>query len=573
MDSIAQARTGTGKTLGFLIPVIQRIINNNPELGKSAGRFDRARASDIRAIVISPTRELAEQIAVEALKITRSTGIRVQVAVGGARKSDMLRKMQREGCHLLVATPGRLKDILTDEYSRVAAPDLSALVLDEADRLLDDGFSADIEEIISFLPDRSMVDRQTLLFSATVPKEVMHLVQRTLKPDFEFIQTVRDGELATHERIPQQLVEANGFENIMPALLELCKREINNRSSNNVADAKPFKAIVYFTSTANVELAYQIFDLLQPTSGSRSSFGKGALWPCEVSCMHGKLTQAQRTRVTDRFRRARSAVMFSSDVTARGMDFPNVTHVIQIGLPPNSDQYVHRVGRTGRGDNSGEGWLFITPVELRDARRMLRSIPISRDVTLESAKVDMTQDAQLPADIAAILQQVSEATQRVDKDYKVAAYMAQIGVMKNSDKQDMIDTLNQWTRYGWGWEKPPGVSRALAQKLGLARLRGIELGGNRARTTSVFGDDDTRDRNSDYGGLFGSGRSNRGVEGFGRRSFEDTGRGRDFYGGDRRQGSGGSDRGRGFSGSDRGRGFGGNDRRRAGNGGAQRASF
>jgi ATP-dependent RNA helicase MSS116, mitochondrial len=211
LTSIAQARTGTGKTLGFLIPVVQNILNASPELASPPERYQRARASDIRGIIISPTRELAEQIAVEAKKITRSTGIKVQVAVGGNSKRQMLRQMQHEGCHLLVATPGRLTDLLTDPYSKVSAPNLSTLVLDEADRLLEQGFAEAIEEIKSLLPDIRQKDRQTLLFSATIPGEVMGLVRKTLKPGFQFVQTIREGEAATHEKIPQKIVQVAGF--------------------------------------------------------------------------------------------------------------------------------------------------------------------------------------------------------------------------------------------------------------------------------------------------------------------------------------------------------------------------
>lgn len=227
-DIIAQARTGTGKTLGFLIPTIQNILRRNPELANRK-RYSKARASDIRAIIISPTRELAEQIAVEAEKLCRNTDLVVQVAVGGNSKRQMLLKTQRQGCHLLVATPGRLQDLLTDQYSGVTAPNITTLVLDEADRLLDDGFSKDIEEIVKILPDRQKVDRQTLLFSATVPKEVMHLVRKTLKPDFQFIQTVKEGELATHEKVPQNIVITPGIENWMPALVDMAKKNQSPR--------------------------------------------------------------------------------------------------------------------------------------------------------------------------------------------------------------------------------------------------------------------------------------------------------------------------------------------------------
>jgi ATP-dependent RNA helicase MSS116 len=490
---------------------------------------------------------LAEQIAVEARRITRSTGIKVQVATGGSSKRMMLAQMQREGCHLLVATPGRLNDLLTDPYSKVSAPDLSCLVLDEADRLLDAGFADEIEEVMRSLPDISMKDRQTLLFSATVPREVMGLVRRTLKDDFQFVQTIQKGEQATHEKVPQKLVEVGGLENLMPALLELCKREIEqNASSPNTY--MPFKALVYFSSTANVELATKIFESLKASSGGL--YAKHPLWPTEISQMHGKLTQQQRTRVSDRFRRAKSAIMFSSDVTARGMDFPNVTHVIQIGLPPDRDQYIHRIGRTGRGDKPGEGWLFISSPESRLTRHRLRGFPLKLDTSLEAAAVDMTRDAQLPAALATTLTQIMDATKMVDRETKATAFMAMVGVMQGTDdKQDLINKLNQWTRFGWGWEEPPSISPGLANKLGLSRLRGVVIGGRSdsdgPRPGQGFGGrglqdsfggrlsrDDDRTFGSSRGGGGGRERSSYGRDrGFGGRN-DNFGRDRAFGGHD-----------------------------------------
>ncbi|KAB8299314.1 hypothetical protein EYC80_001389 [Monilinia laxa] len=540
-DIIAQARTGTGKTIGFLLPTIQNILEKSPELA-TRQRYSRARASDIRAIIVSPTRELAEQIAVEAVKITRNTDLIVQVAVGGSSKREMLRKVQREGCHILVGTPGRLQDLLSDEYSQVSAPALTTLVLDEADRLLDDGFSKDIDNIQELLPSRKDVDRQTLLFSATVPREVMGLVRRMLKSDYQFVQTVKQGDVATHERIPQKIVATPGMENFMPALVELCKKGIEKAHADG---SSPFKAIVYLNSTANVQLAGEIFK------------GLDSLQSIEVSTIHGKLTQERRTRVTDRFRRARSALMFSSDVTARGMDFPNVTHVVQIGVPRDRDSYIHRVGRTGRGGKEGEGWIIMTQDEVPAARRTLRGLPIVPDRSLETALVDMKQDAQLPAASAEILNEVGQATKRVDREIKVDAYLGGMGQgNRGADAKALMTNLNNLTKYGWGWEKPPMISPSLAQKLGVARVPGMNIGHQ------------NRELDDESGGDRGFG-STGGSRGFG------SGGGRGFGGGDRGSGGrgfGGGDRGsggRGFGGGDRGsggRGFGGGDRGSGGRG-------
>ena len=195
---------------------IQNIISYDPKL-ETRSRLGRSESStNIRAIVNFPTRELAEQIAVEARKATKDTGIIVQTAVGGSAKSFGLRKVKMEGCHILVGTPGRLEDILSDPYSQVRAPNLSAFVLDEADRLLDQGFEPEIQAIQDHLPNRREVDRQTLLFSATVPREVMNIVRRVMKPNFKFVRTVQEGEQQTHERVPQNLLMLVAWRIICP---------------------------------------------------------------------------------------------------------------------------------------------------------------------------------------------------------------------------------------------------------------------------------------------------------------------------------------------------------------------
>lgn len=494
----------------------------------------------------------------EAEKLCAATDLRVQVAVGGNSKRAMLRKMQMEGCHLLVATPGRLNDLLTDQYSKVSAPDLTTLVLDEADRLLDEGFSRDIEAIIDLLPDRNMVDRQTMLFSATIPKEVMHLVRRTLKPGFHFVQGVHEGEPATHEKVPQKLVATPGIENFMPALLELAKREIEKISKAHLAGegGKPFKAIVYFGQTANVELAGRIFEELRGEEGG--VFGTHPLYPAEISQMHGQLTQAERTRVSERFRRAKSAMLFSTDVTARGMDFPNVSHVIQVGLPPSTEQYIHRIGRTGRGDKTGEGWIFVVEDDIREARRRLGDLPITADKTLEAAKLDMTREAQLPTSLAATLGQISAAVKMVDRETKARAYIAALGMsVSGGMARVQVPLLNNWTKYGWGWPEPPSVPLGLAQKLGIARLPGVNLQGSRRFDEDA---DDSlngapRIREGRDGDRFGGGGGSRG--GFGGRGGDRGGRDfgrRDSY--DDRRGGGRSSFGRENRGSGRSSGFG-----------------
>lgn len=555
-DVIAQAKTGTGKTLAFLMPIVQRILRD-PQLEERTR--NRASADDIRALIISPTRELAEQIAVEAKKIVRGTAVKVQTAVGGSQKSWHLRLMQREGCHILVGTPGRVKDILSDGYSGVRLDNIETFVLDEADRLLDIGFAPDIEEIQSFMPRRQERARQTLMFSATVPKEVVSLVRSTLRPDFKFIRTVAANETPTHDRIPQHVSFLRGLENQLPALLELAKRAIE-ANKNDPENNLPFKAIVFFNSTAEVALAQQVMQNMRSAGaeGGRSMFAKHPLEPCSVLEMHSKLSQQERTSYSQRFRNAESALLLSSDVTARGMDFPNVTHVIQIGLPRSAEDYVHRLGRTGRAGKSGEGWLLLQQDEQLAFRRMLGrgEFNITPDSSLKTAQVDMGQSAQLPASTASILQMVESGVKSTPMRLKNQAYVSMISALGQGTRtqQAVVDLINGLARNGWGMQSPPPVSSVFVNKLGYHRTRGLNVSNER----TDYGDDrGSFGRGGGFGGQRRGGRDSFNDRdpfssggGFGPRPAGDRG----GFGGDRR--SGGFGGGGGSRGRDRG-GYGG----------------
>lgn len=564
-DIIAQAKTGTGKTMAFLLPVLQNIINVDPELAKGfrGRRGPRSTADDIRALIVSPTRELAEQIAAEAKKLVSGTGVIVQTAVGGTQKSAGLRAIQREGCHILVGTPGRLKDILSDPYSRVEAPDLSAMVFDEADRLLDQGFWPELQEIMRLLPTAAEKDRQTLMFSATVPREVVSIVRSTLKPGYQFVQCVREDEEPTHARVPQKLVTTKGFENNIPALTELCTREIakyNEDPQNN----RPFKAIVYFGSTAEVTMATSALLELKAPGEDRDAFG-GKEHPFGRSTrileIHSKLSQSARTKAAENFRRATSGILCSSDVTARGMDFPNVTHVIQMGLPSSVEQYIHRIGRTARAGKEGEGWLILNNMEDREARhRFGGKIPLKRDSTLETASLDLTQEAQVSPAAGKILSMVQAAFREIDVVEKIKCFKALLGVYQwYPRKSDLIENLNNLSRVGWSMRNPPAISPMLAQRLGLARLPGVTIGHNPEEdaprtkpsrpgyedfSSNPFGSQRGGGRSSNRDGNSRGGFGGRGDRGFGGRSGGFGGRGGGFGGRARTGGSFGRDGGR-----------------------------
>lgn len=483
-SSVAQARTGTGKTLGFLLPTIQRIIQADPSLATRS--MTKARSDDIRAIIISPTRELAEQIGTEARKLCRHTGVVVQTAVGGMNKSMMLRKTKYEGCHLLVGTPGRLNDLLSDDYSGIDAPNLAALCLDEADRMLDVGFERELQDIVRMLPNRKEKPRQTLLFSATIPKDVVSLARTYVdSSNFQFVQTINPDEAPTHERIPQHIVPVPGFENFFPALLELVKK-----AQAGEHGPEPFKAICFFNNTAIVEMAQKFFQMLPRYVDGMPP----------VYTIHSGLDQRQRTRAAESFRRVGSGILVSSDVTARGMDFPNVTHVIQFGVPPEREQYIHRLGRTGRANKSGQGWLFVVKDEIPSARRVLPGLPIKRNDDLETARVDArnTDAASLPEQF----QQVSEAMRRVDSDLLASSYIRFItSRLRDGNPQGLVDSANWWIINQAGQRSLPVVGPKTLQNSGaLARCEGLNTG-NRARRSDDFGGG--RGRDGGYGGRDG----------------------------------------------------------------------
>jgi ATP-dependent RNA helicase MSS116, mitochondrial len=461
---LAQARTGTGKTIAFLLPVLQRIIDSEPALEKKSSNAK----VDIRAVIVSPTRELAEQIAQEAWKLTRNTGIQVQTAVGGTGKFIGLRRIFLEGCHILVATPGRLKDLLSDPTTDIRTPNLTAFVLDEADRLLDDGFAPDIQKIESILRVQQLGDRQTLMFSATMNQDIVEQVVRPLmKRGFEFVQTIPRGEKPTHEKVPQKVAMLNGLENIMPALFELIDTE-----SKKDPD---FKAIVFFNTTSETALAAAVYN--------RSDLRRQLNIPgYEV---HSRLSQIQRTRATSNFRAQKNAILICSDVAARGMDFPGVTHVIQVGVPKDRDTYIHRLGRTGRAEKSGEGWLLVSKPEFLEMTFMLEGLPITKDPSLTSARVDMTKESQVPEQVAQYLGDAVGTAKRIEYEKKREAYRAGIGGFAwLKPKRLMVDMLNRRAIYGWGMEEQPPISRTLASKLGLTMIEGLIYEDGRKQASS-----------------------------------------------------------------------------------------
>ncbi|XP_074279680.1 DEAD-box ATP-dependent RNA helicase 31-like [Silene latifolia] len=427
-DVMAKARTGTGKTVAFLLPSIEAVIKT-----PSTGRDDKR--PPILVLVICPTRELASQAAAEAktlLKYHPSLG--VQVVIGGTRPAVEQKRMQANPCQILVATPGRLRDHLENTAGfATRLMGVKVLVLDEADHLLDMGFRKDIEKIVAAVPKQ----RQTLLFSATIPDEVRQICHIALKRDYEYINTVLEGSGETHSQVSQMHLVAP-LENQFPLLYAILK--------DHIADDVNYKVLVFCTTAMVTRL---VSDLLGELN-------------LNVREIHSRKPQSYRTRVSDEFRKSKGLILVTSDVSARGVDYPDVSLVIQVGLPSDREQYIHRLGRTGRKGKEGQGILLLAPWE-ESFLNTIKDLPISK--------------ATPPMVDPDVRKKVGRALSKVEMKNKEAAYQAWLGYYNSHklvgrDKTRLVELANEFSR-SMGLDSPPAISKIVLGKMGLKNVPGL----------------------------------------------------------------------------------------------------
>lgn len=385
-DLLVRAKTGTGKTLAFLIPALEgrlrslesfltKFKQENPdasthEAKKALAAFAK---SSVGALILSPTRELATQIANEAIALTTHLPqFGVRLLVGGASRSMQLREWSRSPSNdIVVATPGRCVDLLQSEASvRKTLAQSRMLILDEADTLLDMGFADDIATVTSHLPDSA--NRQTFLFSATVSKQIEMIARKALKKDHVYIDTVPVDDVGTHLRIPQYHTVLPSAEDQIVHILRLIAHDqlLHARQAAENGGVGGGKTIVFLPTTRLT----QLFSLILSSMKTHLPWGRDT----RVIEIHSKKSQEQRTRASDDFRRHKSgySVLVTSDVSARGVDYPGVTRVIQVGVPTSRDIYIHRVGRTGRAGKDGRGDLVLLPWEVGFLSWQLNDIPL-----------------------------------------------------------------------------------------------------------------------------------------------------------------------------------------------------
>ncbi|ELU39993.1 RNA helicase [Rhizoctonia solani AG-1 IA] len=377
-DLMVRAKTGTGKTLAFLIPAIEARLAAIERAKKQAlekagltrdsmyeNRAVRAfTRTDAGALIISPTRELATQIANEALKLTHHhDGFEVRLFVGGNSKREQMRGWLRGRRDIVVATPGRLRDLLQSEPSiPEGLKNTPMLILDEADTLLDMGFRDDLEDIISYLPKSP--ERQTMLYSATVSRAIQQVARSTLDRNHEFINTVQEEESPVHAHIPQYHTVLPRAEDQVPHILRLLAHD-------QLTNPGKSKSVIFLPTT---KMTQMYASLLRELARDTLPAGRET----QIYEIHSRKDQDSRSRTSDRFRKDTSgaSILVTSDVSARGVDYPGVTRVIQVGIPSSSDQYIHRVGRTGRAGTEGRGDLVLLPWEIGFVTWQLTHVPM-----------------------------------------------------------------------------------------------------------------------------------------------------------------------------------------------------
>ncbi|MDX1946504.1 MAG: DEAD/DEAH box helicase [Pirellulaceae bacterium] len=311
IDVVGQARTGTGKTASFVIPILETLQLK----------------SDIhhpQALVMVPTRELAVQVRDEAVKLSFGRRVHVVAVYGGKPIRDQIEKI-RKGAQIIVGTPGRVLDHLargTIDFTK-----LKMVVLDEADRMLDIGFRPDIERILKRCPS----ERQTLLLSATVPPPIAKLAERYMRSPETLNFSSKDLAVETIEQFYFTVDPQRKFD----LLLRLLHRE------------NPRQAIIFCRTKRGTDKIY-----LRLSKKSK-----------EVACIHGDMNQGARDRVMESFRSGRVRILVATDVIGRGIDVSTISHIINYDIPAFCDDYVHRVGRTGRMGREGVAFTFVAPDE------------------------------------------------------------------------------------------------------------------------------------------------------------------------------------------------------------------
>ncbi|KAJ3981472.1 P-loop containing nucleoside triphosphate hydrolase protein, partial [Lentinula detonsa] len=473
-DILVQAKTGTGKTIGFLLPAIEKALRSP------------VRPKGTPILVLSPTRELAQQvspmllslplklsryqISTEAQTLLPQSDLRIITVTGGTRNpSTDLQKFLERDHDIVVATPGRLHDYFTgprktEAYEKFHG--LQTLVLDEVDRLLDGGFARELDGVISMLPKTK---RQNLFFSATISNNIKQVAKKYNDgSEYTFISTLKEDEMNVHQHVHQSYI-ITPFEKHIPTLLALLHLD----SIKHPLPHTLSKVMVFFPTARHVSFAMEVL--------SSESIKKSLPPLLEI---HSRKSQSARTKAAEAFKNAKSAILLSSDVAARGIDFPGVTLVIQVGIPSSAEQYVHRLGRTARAGAKGQGIIILDPQEqpFHTTREMQKTTTISPYISSPSSH----EAKELETYIQTYAQHVQNTLETVSTNNPTvigSAYVSFLGYYKGQARmmkwssERLVEEANRYAKQVMGWTDalPPAISPKAVGMMGLKGVRGLNI--------------------------------------------------------------------------------------------------
>jgi ATP-dependent RNA helicase MSS116 len=430
--------------MAFLIPGVERILalrRTNPYAG-------------VQMLIVAPTRELAEQIYREASLLTQQHEfLSVQVIYGGLPKGRDISRFQTKIPEILITTPGRILDhldstIIDDVPFQECLSQTSLLVLDEMDRLLDMGFFKDISDILKFLPTQE--NRQTLLFSATIPTTVKSMMDACVRPsNHVFVDCIVEDDPTTHTNASIE----QSYVLLPPDRLVSGIAELIQNICKTTDDAK---ILVFFPTTAQVQFYTSLFTNL----GHR------------VLQIHSKMTQAMRMNMSDQFRWARKGILFTTDITSRGIHYDNVSHVIQVGVANNRSTYVHRVGRTSRMQKTGHGLLVLIDLELEYLKQDLKGLDIRPNHRLQGL-LDGPVPTSLQDDLMRIQHEMQNGQAEELAESATNVYTSILGYYSNRlrslgvrSPDLLVEMINAFANQA-GLVELPAISSKLARQNGL----------------------------------------------------------------------------------------------------------
>uniref|UniRef100_A0A2K6SWQ7 ATP-dependent RNA helicase n=1 Tax=Saimiri boliviensis boliviensis TaxID=39432 RepID=A0A2K6SWQ7_SAIBB len=383
-DVLGAAKTGSGKTLAFLVPVLEALY-----------RLQWTSTDGLGVLIISPTRELAYQTFEVLRKVGKNHDFSAGLIIGG---KDLKHEAERiNNINILVCTPGRLLQHM-DETVSFHATDLQMLVLDEADRILDMGFADTMNAIIENLPKK----RQTLLFSATQTKSVKDLARLSLKNP-EYVWVHEKAKYSTPATLEQNYIVCE-LQQKISVLYSFLRSHLKKKS------------IVFFSSCKEVQYLYRVFCRLRPG--------------ISILALHGRQQQMRRMEVYNEFVRKKAAVLFATDIAARGLDFPAVNWVLQFDCPEDANTYIHRAGRTARYKEDGEALLILLPSEKAMVQQLLQ-----KKVPVKEIKINPEKLIDVQKKLESFLAQDQDLKERAQRCF--VSYIRSVYLMKNKEVFDV----------------------------------------------------------------------------------------------------------------------------------------